>query len=99
MESTIDHVELLLSAELDEIHRVAGDANRQLRILLRVIHRVDQCLTIEYVNVDVVARFGEIPIEQPGQIRDAQSVGRCRVPWGRSRTCRKSRLGCACRAV
>ena len=80
MERTIDHVELLLSAEPDEIHRVTGDPNRQLRIPLGVIHRVHECFTIEDVDVDVVALLGEIPIEQPSQIRDASRSVAAKCP-------------------
>ena len=40
VEGAVHHVELLLLRELDEVHRVAGHAHRELRILLRVLHRV-----------------------------------------------------------
>src|SRR5215207_7911550 len=49
MESAVDDVHLLLAGESDEVHRVAGHADGEARILLRMIHRVDQRLAIEHV--------------------------------------------------
>src|SRR6185369_17231011 len=40
VEGAIDDVELLLLGQLDEVDRIAGHPNRELRILLRVLHRI-----------------------------------------------------------
>ena len=55
-----DDVELLLARQLDEVHRVAGDADGQLRVELGVVHGVQQRLAIEDVDVDVVAALQEV---------------------------------------
>src|SRR5690242_14163782 len=39
VEGAIDDVHLLLASETDEVHRVAGHTDRQVRILLRMVHR------------------------------------------------------------
>src|SRR4029079_3475196 len=46
----IDHFHLLLARHPDEIHRVAGDPNRQVGIVLRMRHRVHQRLATEHVD-------------------------------------------------
>ena len=47
VERAVDHVHLLLAGQAHEVHRVAGDADREARIFLRMIHRVEQRLAIE----------------------------------------------------
>ena len=64
VESPADDVELLFARQFDEVDRVARHANRQLRILLRMIHGVLQRLASEHVDVDVLAAFAEVTIEQ-----------------------------------
>ena len=68
MEGAGNNVELLLARELDEVHGVAGNAHRQLRIFFRMIHRIEERFTIEDVHVDVVRTFvrisSEIAVEQ-----------------------------------
>src|SRR4249919_1470957 len=71
VERAVDDVHLLLAREPDEIHRVAGDANRQARILLRMIHRVEQRVPVEDVDVHVVAGGAEEGVQNAGEVRDA----------------------------
>src|SRR5580765_5012257 len=55
VKGTVDHVHLLLARQPHEIHRVAGDADRQARIFLRMIHRVEQHVPVQDVDVHVIA--------------------------------------------
>src|SRR6187399_409293 len=54
VESAIDDVHLLLTGEPHEIHRVAGHADRQARILLGMIHRIEQRVSVQHVDVHVI---------------------------------------------
>src|SRR5574338_1473321 len=47
VEGPLDHVHLLLARQPHEVHGVARDADRQVRILLGVVHRVEQRVAIE----------------------------------------------------
>ena len=62
MKRAVDHVKLLLARQSHKVDRVAGDTNRQLRVLFRVIHGVQQRLSIKDVNVDVVTIFSKVSI-------------------------------------
>ena len=54
MEGARNHVELLLTGELDEVHRVAGDAHGQVRVLLRMLDGVLKLLLAQDVDVRVI---------------------------------------------
>jgi len=71
VERSIDYVELLFFGELDEVHGVSGDPNRELRIFFRMFHRVLQHLAIQHVNVNVEATARKISVEYSGSTRDA----------------------------
>src|SRR6056297_950426 len=60
VERPVHHVELLLARQLDEVDGVARDADRELRVLLRVLHRVEQRLAVQHVDVNVEALLGEV---------------------------------------
>src|SRR5688572_6778652 len=47
----VDDVQLLLAREAHEVHRVAGDADGEAQILLRMIHGVEQRVPIQHVHV------------------------------------------------
>src|SRR5262245_1773002 len=51
MEGAFDDVHLLLAREAHEVHGVARDADRQARVLLRMLHRVHQRLPVQHVHV------------------------------------------------
>ena len=68
MERAVHHVELLLAGQPDEVHGVAGNPDRELRILLRMIHRVEQHLAMQHVHIQMVPALGEITVEQRNQI-------------------------------
>src|SRR3954470_16293487 len=55
VEGAVDHIHLLFARQAHEIHRITGDANRQRRVFLRMLHGVQQRVSIEHVHVHVVA--------------------------------------------
>src|SRR5690554_3496956 len=55
VEGAREHVELLLAREAHEVHGVARDPDGQLRVLLGVLHGVQERLTVEHVDVHVEA--------------------------------------------
>src|SRR5262245_4122780 len=46
VEGAVDHVHLLLAREAHEVHRVAGHADGEVRVLLRMVHGVEQHLAV-----------------------------------------------------
>src|SRR5512134_1408986 len=46
VEGPVDHVHLLLAREPHEIHRVPRHADREVRVLLRMLHRVEQRIAV-----------------------------------------------------
>src|SRR5262245_21908201 len=46
MEGAVDNVHLLLASQPNEVNRVSRYSNRQVRVLFRMIHRVEQRLAI-----------------------------------------------------
>src|SRR4051794_20969059 len=53
VEGAVDHVHLLLAREADEVDRVAGHPDGEARVLLWVVHRVQQRLAVQHVDVHV----------------------------------------------
>src|SRR6185369_10902070 len=70
VERAIDDVHLLLATQPHEVHRVPRDPDRQARVLLRVLHGVEQGVAIQDVDVHVVAGGAEERIEDRGEVRD-----------------------------
>src|SRR6476620_1818417 len=68
VEGAVDDVQLLFAGEAHEVHRVAGDADGQARVLLRMVHGVDQRVAIEHVHVHVVPGAGEKRVEDRGEV-------------------------------
>ena len=69
VDGTREHVELLLACELHEVHSVTADADGELRVLLGMIHGVEQELTVEHVDVDGLATVGcEVTVEQRHEV-------------------------------
>src|SRR4051812_18235905 len=65
-----DDVHLLLAREPHEVHGVARHANREIRVFLRMVHRVEQRVAIEHIDVDVKAGRAEERVEHPGEVGD-----------------------------
>ena len=68
MERARNYLFLLRARELVEIHRVAGDAHREVRIFFGAVHRFAQALPVEHVDVQVVRALCEIAVEQRGDV-------------------------------
>src|SRR4051812_24469925 len=71
VERPVDDVHLLRAGEADEIDRVPGHADREAWILLRMIHRVEQRVAIEHVDVHVEPGGPEVRIEDRREVLDA----------------------------
>src|SRR6516164_732184 len=71
VERAVDDVHLLLAREPYEVHRVARDTDGEIRILLRVLHRIHQRLAIEHIHVHVKTRHAEVRIQDAGEVGDA----------------------------
>ena len=71
VERPVDDVELLLAGELDEVDGVAGHADRQLRVQLGMLHRVQQQVALQDVDVDVVPFLLEVAVEQVDEVARA----------------------------
>ena len=81
VEGAVDHVHLLLAREPHEVDGVTRDPDCQVRVLLGVVHGVDEHVAIEHVDVHVKARRAEERIEYRREVRDpilldpAQALG------------------------
>ena len=51
---SVEDVKLLLASQLDEVDGVAGDANGEVRVVLRVLHRILKGVAVQDVDVGVV---------------------------------------------
>src|SRR5688572_26785848 len=54
VERAVDDVHLLFPRETHEVHGVARHADRETRVLLRVLHCVEQRLLVQHVDVHVI---------------------------------------------
>ncbi len=50
-----DHILLLLAGQCVKADRIAGDADRQIRILLRVFYRIEQLFPVQYIDVEMLS--------------------------------------------
>ena len=64
MHGAADNFQLLLVGERGEVDGVTGNTDRQLRVLFRMIHRIEQGLSKNDIDIDVVTAVGEITVEQ-----------------------------------
>src|SRR3954469_17208640 len=74
VESSVDHVHLLLAGQPDEIDRIARHPDGEDWIFFRMLHRIDQGLAIQHVHVHVVAGRPEEGVE------DRDEIGELVVP-------------------
>ena len=58
VDGAAQHVELLLTCQLDEVHSVTRHTDSELRILLGVLHSILKQLTVEHVHVEVMTTIG-----------------------------------------
>src|SRR5215203_7562063 len=59
VERAVDDVHLLLAGEPHEVDGIPGHSDRERRVLLRVLHRVEEGVAIQHVDVHVVAGAAE----------------------------------------
>ena len=64
VERARNYLLLLRARELVKIHRVAGDAHREVRIFFGAVHRFAQALPVEHIDVQMVRALCKIAVEQ-----------------------------------
>src|SRR5699024_8662279 len=71
-----DNIQLLLTGQVDEFHRITGYTDGEVCILffLRMLHSVDQFLCTEYVYVQVMCTLIEVSVQSVNQIVGTLSV-------------------------
>ncbi len=50
-----DHILLLFAGQRVKADRIAGDADRQIRILLRVFYRIEQLFPVQHIDVEMLS--------------------------------------------
>src|SRR5215217_2685415 len=70
VECPVDDIHLLLAGQPHEIDSITGHADRQARILFRMVHGLEQGLAVEHVDVHVEAGDPEKAVEDRGEIGD-----------------------------
>jgi hypothetical protein len=64
VEGSGDNVCLLLGSKLDEVYCVSGNADGELRIVLGMLLSIEKSVSVENVNVKMVATLGSITIKK-----------------------------------
>gem|GEM_PF-6288936 len=83
-------IELLLARQVDELHGIAGDADGEVRVLglFGVLHRVDELLCTEDIDVEMVSALSEVAVHHVDEIvrafvkRVAERIGADRLGVG-----------------
>ena len=57
------NVRLLLRCKLDEVYGIARYTDRQLGIVLGMLLCIEERITVEYVNVKMMAALGSIAVK------------------------------------
>ena len=68
VEGTGDDLILLILSEVVEVHGVAGNAHRELRVLLGVSLGVEQRVAVEHVDVQVVATLLGVRVDHAHEV-------------------------------
>ena len=69
VDGTRNDIQLLFTRQLHKVHGIAGHADGQLRIFLRMFHRIHQQILVEHIDVEMLATVrSEITIQQADQI-------------------------------
>lgn len=68
VEGTGDDLILLILGEVVEVHGVAGNAHRKLRVLLGVSLGVEQRVAVEHVDVQVVATLLGVRVDHAHEV-------------------------------
>src|SRR5690606_12979925 len=75
VEGPRDDVKLLLTGEPHEVHRVAGDPDGELRVLLRVLHGLVEGVAVEDVDVHVEALGAHVGVEEADEVAHLLVLG------------------------
>src|ERR1700745_1790517 len=68
VECAVDYIHLLLASQAHKVHRVPRDANRKMRILLRMFHRVKKRIAIQHIYIHVIASHTKEGLEHVTKI-------------------------------
>src|SRR5215203_4296332 len=68
MKRPVYDIQLLFTRKSDKVDRISGNANSQVRIVLRMLHRVDKHLAIQHVYVHVKTSGSEKRVEHAAKI-------------------------------
>ncbi len=68
VEGPVNDIKLLLPGQFIKINGITGYADRKLRIFLRMLHRINQMLPVEYVNVQMMSAACRIAVKQGDEI-------------------------------
>src|SRR5262249_9744250 len=79
VEGSADHIPLLLRSESDEVDRITGHTNGELRVLVRVLHRVFERLLVDDVQIHVESAVIEIDVESLCGGIDQFTIGQVRL--------------------
>lgn len=81
VEGARDDLELMLTAELDEVHRIARDSDGELRVVLWVLHSILEHLSVEHVHIEVMCPLGEVAIHHRDEVLDLLVLVRAQGVW------------------
>ena len=87
VERPADHILLLLRCQPDEVDRIAGHADRELRVLVRVFHGVFERILVDHVQVHVEPAMIEVDVESLRGRIDEFALRQVRLLRRRPRRC------------
>ena len=66
---TAQYIQLLLACQLNKVNGIAADADGKLRILLGVLHSINQKFAVKHVHIQVLATIrSKVTVHQVHQI-------------------------------
>mmetsp|Transcript_16804 Transcript_16804/g.46970 ORF Transcript_16804/g.46970 Transcript_16804/m.46970 type:complete len:218 (+) Transcript_16804:251-904(+) len=68
MERAVEHLLLLLLCQLDEMDGIARHPDGQVRIVVGVLHGIEEHVAVEDINVDVMPTIEEVAIYNVGEV-------------------------------
>src|SRR5688572_30701365 len=80
-EAAVHDVELLLTREPHEVHRITRNANRELRVLVWILHRVEQRLLLQDVEVHMESALAKEHVKASDGASDGCGIALTVVGW------------------
>lgn len=74
VEGSADDVILLLGCQLDEVYGIAGNADGQLGVIFGMFLSIQQGVTVQNVDIEVMAALGSIAVQKIYEIVDLCSI-------------------------